>query len=656
MSRSFARPWAVTISLIWGIFAPTLALAAKPTAAEALAITPTQEEVDYDRPERAELERCTVESITMGGISGLVVRGPAGQVLRRFLDTNGDNNVDQWCYYKDGIEVYRDIDTDFEKQNARVNECRWLGLAGTRWGIDEDQDGTIDRWKQVSAEEVTSELVGAIRDKDLARFRRLLLSQQEIEMLGLGAKQAEELKAKIAAATRTFVEQASRQKLITRQSEWIHFGGSQPGVIPAGTDGSTKDIIVYDNVTAVVETPAGAEKRHTQIVVGSLVKVQDGWRLIDLPRSLSADATAGVGYFFQAALSRRPETELPPASDSVSEETRKLFDELATLDKALTADKSDEELARIHSRRADVIERLIQSVGTTEERVNWVRQFAETIGAAVTTGAYPDGVRRLETLVESLGKMTDAKETVPIARLRWLQAVKDRDSLDSEADYAKVHQAWIAGLKDFIEEFPASSETAEAMLQLAMAYEFTEGAKDAATWYGRIVKDFPRSEQAKKAAGAQYRIESIGKRISLKGKSIDGRGIIDVNDFSGKVVLLQFWATWCEPCKEDMELIRSLQAKHGKAAFQPIGINLDNTQADAVKFLTEARLGWPQLYEPGGVEDSPLANQLGVLTLPTMILLDQQGRVVNYNLHSGELDAEIRKLLSPTKPASKSTR
>ena len=641
-----------TVVLAVNLLVSRPAQAAKPTPAEALGITPTQEGVDYELPEKADIARCTVDTESLGGISGLVVRGPAGQILRRFLDTNGDNNVDQWCYFKDGIEVYRDIDTDFEKK-AKVNECRWLGTAGSRWGIDEDQDGTIDRWKQISAEEVSSELVAAIRDKNVSRFRRLLLTAKEIDALGLSQKQSEELTSKVSAAVKSFAEQAAKQKLILQQSEWIHFGGTRPGVIPAGTEGSTKDITVYDNVTAVVETPAGTDRKHTQIVIGSLVRVGDGWRMIDLPRSFSSDpAAAGLGYFFLGPTTRRPDIDVPAAADGVSEESRKLFDELNSLDKSIAAATDPKELSRLQGKRADLLEKLIQSADGAEDRINWVRQYAETVGAAVTTGAFPEGVKRLEALAASAGKLPGGKELVPIVKLRLLQAIKDRDSQAEDADYAKVHQEWIKGLESFVEEFGDSPESAEAMLQLAMGFEISDKAKDAVTWYARIVKDFPQSEAAKKAAGARYRIESLGKRITLKGKSIDGRTAIDLSDYAGKVVLIHYWATWCEPCKEDIESIRSLQAKYGKNAFQPIGISLDAAQSEAAKFAGENRLTWPQLYEPGGMDGSRLATDLGVLTLPTMVLLDKQGRVVSYSLHGGELESELKKLLSTTRPAS----
>ena len=100
------------IAFLAGSLSPILFAAgnafAKPTPAEALSITPTQADVDYDLPTKAEAAKCTLDVDSFGGISGFVVKSGSGEILRRFLDTNGNGEVDQWCYYKDGIEIYRD--------------------------------------------------------------------------------------------------------------------------------------------------------------------------------------------------------------------------------------------------------------------------------------------------------------------------------------------------------------------------------------------------------------------------------------------------------------------------------------------------------------------------------------------------------------------
>lgn len=90
--------------------------------------------------------------------------------LRWFTDTNGDNSVDRWRYYKDRLLVYRDIDSNF---NGKVYQCRWFHTRGTRWGLANDENGTIDTWKMISAVEVTEEVIAAFAARDARRFARL---------------------------------------------------------------------------------------------------------------------------------------------------------------------------------------------------------------------------------------------------------------------------------------------------------------------------------------------------------------------------------------------------------------------------------------------------------------------------------------------------
>ena len=81
-------------------------------------------------------------STTTGSFDNWVIRDEAGRMLRRYADTNADNRVDVWCYFFQGIEVYRDIDADF---NGKADQYRWLGTGGTRSAVDRNEDGVIDK-------------------------------------------------------------------------------------------------------------------------------------------------------------------------------------------------------------------------------------------------------------------------------------------------------------------------------------------------------------------------------------------------------------------------------------------------------------------------------------------------------------------------------
>jgi thiol-disulfide isomerase/thioredoxin len=135
----------------------------------------------------------------------------------------------------------------------------------------------------------------------------------------------------------------------------------------------------------------------------------------------------------------------------------------------------------------------------------------------------------------------------------------------------------------------------------------------------------------------------VGNPIPLAGNTLDGKQA-SLAAYRGKTVLIHYWATWCEPCKQDLEILKQIQAKYAAQGLALIGVNLDSDRALAVQFLRSQPLPWPQLYEPGGL-DSRFATEMGILTLPTMILVDNEGKVINRSIHAGELDEELSKRL-----------
>ena len=180
-------------------------------------------------------------------------------------------------------------------------------------------------------------------------------------------------------------------------------------------------------------------------------------------------------------------------------------------------------------------------------------------------------------------------------------------------------------------------------MQLAIAHEFAGEEEQAKKWYADIRSGFSGTTLADKAAGAIRRLEAVGQPFSIQGIAIDGKKL-DSAAYRGKVVLVHYWATWCEPCKEDLAVMRQLQAKYGSRGFQLVGVSLDSSKEALTKYLTASRLPWPQLYEDGGL-DSRYAVEMGVLTLPTMVLVGQDGKVVSRSLHISQLDSELGKLL-----------
>src|SRR5262249_28002168 len=158
-------------------------------------------DVEFSKPSSNDAARATIKAEDVGGQTGWVVRDSSGQVLRKFVDSNGDNVVDLWCYFEDGIEVYRDIDSNF---NGKADQYRWLNAAEIRWGLDNDEDARIDAWKSISAEEVSAEVVAALASNDISRFKLLLITDKEIASLGLGPAKLKDISSKVSSAASAF--------------------------------------------------------------------------------------------------------------------------------------------------------------------------------------------------------------------------------------------------------------------------------------------------------------------------------------------------------------------------------------------------------------------------------------------------------------------
>jgi len=200
----------------------------------------------------------------------------------------------------------------------------------------------------------------------------------------------------------------------------------------------------------------------------------------------------------------------------------------------------------------------------------------------------------------------------------------------------------VENLEKYVQQYPDAPETPEAILQLAMTLEFIGEENQAKKWHDRIVRDAPDSSVAEKARGARTRLDSVGKHVSISGKTASGDRV-DLEDYRGKAVLIQYWATWCEPAKADMPALKELVNKY-RGQFRVIGVSLDSRLADLKAYLQENPLPWPQIFEEGGLDSRP-ANQLGILTVPTMILVGPDGKVVNRNISVAELDKELKTIL-----------
>ncbi len=119
---------------------------------------------------------------------------------------------------------------------------------------------------------------------------------------------------------------------------------------------------------------------------------------------------------------------------------------------------------------------------------------------------------------------------------------------------------------------------------------------------------------------------------------------IKLSGYRGKVVYLDFWASWCVPCRETFPWMSQLQEKYGKDGLEIVAVNIDTKRADADKFLSQIPAGFTVLFDP----KRTVAKTYALKGMPTSFLIDRAGNVVSTHLgfqkdRAGELEAHIAK-------------
>ena len=202
-----------------------------------------------------------------------------------------------------------------------------------------------------------------------------------------------------------------------------------------------------------------------------------------------------------------------------------------------------------------------------------------------------------------------------------------------------------------------SDDVAQILWMKAMLYiqMFDETEKGLAL-VNQLKKDFPETTLGKrvddlvaslKQQGEAKKVQA-GLAVGAKFPDFDEKDLggkpLSVGNYKGKVVLVDFWATWCGPCVGELPNVLKTYEKYHSKGFEIVGISLDSDKSKLTGFIEQRKMSWQQYFDGKGWQNK-LAGKYGVNSIPATYLLDTEGKILAKNLRGEQLETEVGKAL-----------
>ena len=277
-------------------------------------------------------------------------------------------------------------------------------------------------------------------------------------------------------------------------------------------------------------------------------------------------------------------------------------------------------------------------------------------------------IKQLTTKVETISDPTDAEMLIEKAQnfINLHGKYKHADEVyyilgTTLVQFDRTAEG-IDVLEELIRYYPLASYVEPGLLNLALAYDKLSRHDEADVVYGKLINN-SKYRDGRHAQTAQKLLQTDkadrkGVTEGLSATSNSSPNFVgqlamdfDVTDlngqplsiaqFQGKVVLLDFWATWCPPCIAEMPNLKRTYAKYKNQNFEIIGISLDRAKSALESYIAKKGITWPQYYDNG----DRISNMYQVRSIPSTFLIDGEGVIRMTNLRGSALESGVAQLV-----------